>query len=224
MPLKITNLLLAIIAPIFFIVTACSSNEIKIDDDLIMEEFGEILTLCPSTLPGHKIVELNDQTNFCTINKVACFTECKTGDANACFGLARVFEDIEAGYNQTAPALYAHACKNGLVLGCTNRAAGIVNLEPDYPEKDRCGFDTFTYTCENEDAWGCMMLGFVTMYDDRQFYDPELAINSFEKTCALDSTGDPCNMLEPYKKELEEKLSQDQQWAKLPTKKQYDDQ
>lgn len=105
----------------------------------------------------------------CEDSPGACFRACiQAADGEACLRLAHTFQShdevVRPIYAQT---LFTLACASGEGSGCTNRGAGIRNR--DYPGdlfkqkpervQESCQYRSFRIACEQDDAWGCAMLG-----------------------------------------------------------------
>jgi TPR repeat protein len=89
----------------------------------------------------------------------ACEASCMTGNANACLELAYALEAGNDAQQRRATDFYAHACRAGVLNGCTNYAAtqrlGKSGLRRDLV----CTTRVFERTCSGDEAWGCGMLG-----------------------------------------------------------------
>ncbi len=103
---------------------------------------------------AHHEVAFTPREDECVAQADECAEACRRGDANACFGRARVHQ--ARGDAEAAETFFELACEHGSMLGCTNRAAGML-LESDPP--DECVARVLERTCDAAEPWGCGMLG-----------------------------------------------------------------
>ncbi|MCW8878574.1 MAG: hypothetical protein OQK04_06415 [Kangiellaceae bacterium] len=143
------------ISAYFVSLPVLSKENIRIFDQLRqLPDFKVKIQTCPANLIPNSVINYQDRIGECTGEKKACLKECLANNVNYCFGLANVFQS-EGINNDVVEFLYARACHAGLVSGCTNRAAGIMNT--DNSKSLECSANTFKLTCKKEDAWGCTM-------------------------------------------------------------------
>jgi hypothetical protein len=131
----------------------------------------------------------------CARSPGRCWTLCKDGrNPNACFSLARAFQDHLPGDRQNyAQTLFSVACATGFAAGCVNRAAGIRNgyysgdpmraLESS--AQNTCLFSSFNIGCDKGDAWGCAMLGQSHHYGEGTPRNLRLARANYRQSCKL---------------------------------------
>ena len=131
----------------------------------------------------------------CRADAKSCLDACtKDHDGEACFGLARAFQDRaderEARYAQI---LFAMTCATGKGAGCTNRAAGIRNGgqqgDPFHGRlaaaAERCQYRSFKIACDRRDAWGCTMLGQSHRYGEGTPTNLDQARHHYELSCEI---------------------------------------
>ena len=153
----------------------------------------------------------------CEDSPGACFRACVQGaDGEACFRLALTFQSHDEVVRPLhAETLFALACANGEGSGCTNRGAGIRN--GDYagdpfkrkPEavQESCQYRSFKIACEQDDAWGCAMLGQSYQYGEGTRGNAALARAAYEKSCRLAPDFEACEFARPRLKDLAESRS-----------------
>ncbi len=132
----------------------------------------------------------------------ACFARCRAGEANACYRLA--YELQQANLEESAyAALYQRSCILGEASGCTNRAAGMLNVRPKNPDVRQCAAQTFTRTCALEDAWGCTMRGSLLYAGIGVEKNAKLALEALDKGCEYsDETHEACKSAERLKEQI----------------------
>lgn len=148
----------------------------------------------------------------CVRSPGGCWTLCKDGrNANACFSLARAFQDYLPNDRQNyAQILFAVACATGYPAGCVNRAAGIRN--GDYANdpmgvletkaKRACLFRSFKIGCDRRDAWGCAMLGQSYRYGEGTPRNLKLARARYRDSCQIAPAFAACNFASGAMKDL----------------------
>ncbi len=77
----------------------------------------------------------------------------------ACYNLALGLESLN--YDHESDVVFQEACRLGVPSGCTNRAAAMLNKNPDNEKMTVCTAKSFAKACEWKDPWGC------TMYADQ---------------------------------------------------------
>ena len=99
------------------------------------------------------------QAAGCAGNPDKCLEKCHANDANACYALSLLLNEQREKEEADTRALYLRPCKLGIVSGCTNNAAGKLNIAPNDEKIAKCAADTFEKTCSRDDSWGCTMYG-----------------------------------------------------------------
>ncbi|MBP1857376.1 TPR repeat protein [Rhizobium herbae] len=143
----------------------------------------------------------------------ACYRTCmEEGSAAACLALGYT---LQAASPVVSPLwsqmLFAQACAAGSSGGCTNRAAGIRNgqfsgdpmLNAERDHLRGCFLRTFTLTCNEDDPWGCTMLGQSYQYGEGAPADRGAAKRFYEKSCAISDDFPACDFARNRLKELE---------------------
>ncbi len=130
----------------------------------------------------------------CKDDPARCSERCRTGEPSACYALAALTEKYADEKNDVPGALYRRSCKLGIVLGCTNVAAKIIERNPDDPTSQKCSADTFQKTCDQNDAWGCTMLGLAFTRGEGRPKDNTEALKALKKACEIsaDKSGPAC--------------------------------
>ena len=143
----------------------------------------------------------------------ACYRTCmEEGNAAACLALGYTLEAASPVISPLwSQMLFAQACAAGSSGGCTNRAAGIRNgqldgdpilkAEPD--ELRGCFLRTFALTCNEDDAWGCTMLGQAYQFGEGALPDVSAAKRFYEKSCAISENFSACDFARDRLEELE---------------------
>jgi hypothetical protein len=171
-------------------------------------KLSSLLGQCPADLFGRRPPRpqaLGRTDSFsvarCRVDAKSCLNACtKDHDGEACFGLARAFQDRddarEARYAET---LYAMACATGKAAGCTNRAAGIRNgdqvgdpFHGRFAAAERCQYRSFKIACDRHDAWGCTMLGQSHRYGEGTPVDLREARQAYELSCKIAPNFEAC--------------------------------
>jgi hypothetical protein len=137
---------------------------------------------CPADVMPRSEVTLRYPKGRCKPHLQSCLDDCASHDANACYALALAAQELKTD-NAIAEALFLRACRLGMVSGCTNRAAGMVVLEPDNPRSTPCAVRTYEMTCASDDAWGCTMYGYHLMAGKGVPQDLDQAARVLPKGC-----------------------------------------
>lgn len=167
-----------------------------VDDD---REIMRHYRVCPAEIfetvrhvPTPNILDL-DYSQVCADDPGLCLNQCINGrDASVCFDLALVLQENDAVVPpRYAQALFAQSCAGGLLVGCTNRGAGIRNgryegdpfEDTEAGEIDACLNATFDTMCGRGDAWGCYMIGQSYDYGEGRPLDNAEAKRYYEMAC-----------------------------------------
>ncbi|WOX04934.1 SEL1-like repeat protein [Microbulbifer pacificus] len=194
------------ILPIFIflfgnVVFANGSDKEILQNLSLNEEMGRLKDICPSELYSKTDFVFKDRISYCRERKGDCLSKCEGGDPNFCFGLGNVLQ--EGGILELYPELlYAKACKEGLVIACTNRAAGLMRFEAE--SKQNCYSSTFKLTCSKDDAWGCAMYGLV-LHEGKGFKKNDtLALEVLDSACKFDVESQACQYAQQLKSKIAE--------------------
>jgi TPR repeat protein len=143
----------------------------------------------------------------CDASLGECFRACVRGaDGEACFRLAQTFQSHDEVVRPTyAQTLFTLACASGEGAGCTNRGAGIRNGDhagdpfERKPERvqESCQYRSFKIACEQDDAWGCAMLGQSYEYGEGTRGNAALARTAYAKSCRLAPDFEACEFAKP---------------------------
>lgn len=100
-------------------------------------------------------------------------------------------------------ALFLRACKLGIVSGCTNRAAAMINLKADDEKAVKCAVDTFEKTCEQDDPWGCTMFAYALVAGQGgRPKDLDKALQVLSKSCKYGIGDDACQAANKLAEEI----------------------
>ena len=99
----------------------------------------------------------------CASNPRQCISQCKSGNAKACFDAAQIVEASSSPDDNLATyPLYMRACASGDGNACVNAGAAVKNTvwsagKPAAASTPQCQFQTFSTMCKAGHAWGCYM-------------------------------------------------------------------
>ncbi len=188
------------------------------------EKFNTYFTQCPAASFGKEksiittavkslMGEDDLDQNLCSLAPELCMSMCLDGDDNGCLSLAQALEgvgtDKQIGVMPGRKA-YALACATGSASGCTNRGGGLLNYPTEADplsqgedfKRHSCTFALFKLGCDQNDEWGCSMLGQAFGLGQGVAQDKALAKQSLQKACVLDAESEACN----YAKQLQGSL------------------
>ena len=138
-------------------------------------------------------------------NFAACLSRCSANDAGACYWLG--FELQQAhGQPQASELLYQRSCKLGVVSGCTNRAAGMLDDRPADLQVQACAAATFSKACSFDDPWGCTMYALQLSRGIGVAQNEELALKVLEKACKYGAEDPACSSGQQLGREIRKKL------------------
>ncbi len=143
------------------------------------------LETCPADVLPERIAAFENFADRCTGAPGACATQCAEADAAACYSLALAVQEVADG--PASEKLFLRACELGVVSGCTNRAAGMID------EDFECSLATFEFTCEQDDPWGCTMLGLFLATGRGVARDVERARAVLAKSCPHGEGDEACS-------------------------------
>ncbi len=168
-----------------------------------LKAFSSLDKSCPADIYKGPEQEYKNLISFCATDMKFCLNECLGGSSNHCFGLANNLhsDNIDKKY---AERLYAMACQQGLIMACTNWAAGVMLFNPDNEE---CYARSFELTCGKSDAWGCSMYGLVLARGIGFDKDHELALKVLKIGCKDGINDDACKYAKSVEKEIHDTMS-----------------
>ena len=130
--------------------------------------------------------------NDCKPGKLAsCLSRCSASDGGACYWLG--YELQTHGLPRASELLYQRSCKLGVVSGCTNRAAGMLDDSPKDSRVQACAAATFAKACSFDDPWGCTMYAFHLSRGIGVAQDRELALKMLGKSCKYGAEDPACS-------------------------------
>jgi TPR repeat protein len=164
---------------------------------------------CPFDIFPKSLDEKIYEFEACAKYADVCLDKCKNNDGAACYSLAVSIQDKKGPQQDISEGLFLRACKLGIISGCTNRAARILNDKPEGEKSLKCAADTFEKTCEKDDPWGCTMFGFVLYTGISRPKDNEKALQALSKSCKYGEEDEACSrakeLIEKIKKSKTEK-------------------
>lgn len=138
---------------------------------------------CPAVVMPEVEKKIEYKAVGCADNPDKCLEKCQADDANACYALSLLLNEQRGKEEADTQALYLRACKLGIVSGCTNNAAGKLNIAPKDEKIAKCAADTFEKTCAREDSWGCTMYGEAWALGLGRPENSDEALKYFQKAC-----------------------------------------
>jgi len=179
------------------LLSACAGSQAPSDEpDIISREILKYQTwvteseACPSELMPNLEIPLKENT--CESSHLdACLSRCTSGDGSSCYWLAYALQQSKA----PAPAsdvLYQRACNLGIISGCTNRAADLVNQGIDGSRVQTCAAQTFSKGCSLNDPWACTMYALHLGRGMGVPKDKAAALKALEKSCRYGEKDPAC--------------------------------
>lgn len=165
---------------------------------------AEATDVCPVDLMPQTEVAPQYLSEGCADDASVCFEKCRNDDANACYALALLIEDKKGYAQRPITSLYSRSCKLGIISGCTNRAALMINPDQKESGRNKCTAATFEKTCELNDPWGCTMFGGALANGDGVERDLDRALNVLSKSCILGDDDPACVAAKTLSKEIEQ--------------------
>jgi TPR repeat protein len=138
----------------------------------------------------------------CEADLGVCVKRCEIGESNGCYAAALRVQQLKAD-SHTSEALFLRGCRLGSRSACTNRAAGILHLEPERPGGEACAAKTFERTCKDEDPWGCAMLGLCLAKGVGITPDVRRSLEVLPKACRLSEEDQACISARKLLKQIE---------------------
>lgn len=158
--------------------------------------------VCPFNIIPESETKVEYLSEGCADDPQVCLDKCKENDGNACYSLALLVQEkkwLEMEYYDT---LFLRACKLGVVSGCTNRAASILNLKADDEKAVICAGNTFEKTCEKKDPWGCTMFARILYYGLGRPKDSEKALQVMAESCKYGEEDEACKAAQELTREI----------------------
>ena len=230
------------LAMAFLIALAGSSRAEELAEQQLQEAARQLDSLpfmadltkaCPADIMGQRMPwyrkltasRLSWSESRCTDSFPVCLNAClKSNNADACFNVARVFENFDdTRYDLSRRQGFALACALGDANGCTNRGANIRNayseedpfFEAYTGDTDSCLARSFEQACAKDSEWGCAMAGQALRLGEGVPVDLETARQRLEKACLLsnenrdaDTERAPCRFAREQMKLIESRLQQ----------------
>jgi len=193
--------------------TACSADAEDRDDDIPVAHqvvqnanLSKLKDICPSELLARvKKPQLEFTENCAEVDKL-CLKQCLKGKGYACFDLAHVYVTTDKNY-EASQLLFKRACQLGVASGCTNAAAGLLNIEGS--KDGTCLLDSFKGACELEDPWGCTMSAI--MLSDKRYIDIvdrnfDAALNDLKGSCTYGLDDPACSNARELERMIKEAI------------------
>lgn len=163
--------------------------------------------VCPADIMPDVEKKIEYKAEGCADNPNKCLEKCRADDANACYALSLLLDEQRGKEEADSQALYLRACKLGIVSGCTNNAAGKLNIDSKDEKIAKCAADTFEKTCAREDSWGCAMYGESWALGLGRPENVEEALKYFQKACAKFGNDSPACQSARKSEEILKELS-----------------
>lgn len=148
---------------------------------------------CPThVFPSRKTLSYQAR-NDCKPGRFSqCLSKCISGEAAACYWLG---QELQVGKADQAAAetLYQRSCKLGVVSGCTNRAAGMLQEQPASKQAQACATSTFAKACEADDPWACTMYAMQLTLGQGVKQNKEKALSILKKSCKYGPEDEACS-------------------------------
>jgi TPR repeat protein len=157
---------------------------------------------CPADVVPATEAETTYLSEVCAEDLGSCLDRCQEDEANGCYAAALRLQELDFD-EEYSEALFLRACRLGSRTGCTNRAAGMMNEDPEREDVLRCATRTFQLTCASDDAWGCTMFGSSLMRGAGIARDLELARKVLPKACLHGPEDPACVNARQLLKDLE---------------------
>jgi TPR repeat protein len=139
---------------------------------------------CPSAIVPAKAVDSQFRQGKCSDDPLKCLEECRAdNNGPSCYALANLMDNTTGVSDTYSAWLYYKACGTGIVSGCTNHAAGMLELNPDDEQVKKCSTETFEKTCALEDPWGCTAYSFALTEGIGHEVDLDAALAVADKAC-----------------------------------------
>ena len=136
----------------------------------------------------------------CARNPESCLNHCDAGEGDSCYSLARLIQDNDTVQNDVADILYRHACRLGIVSGCTNSASNLFERHDDAAAVT-CAARTFEVGCAREDPWACTMNGLALAEGIGRAKNVPEALRSLDRACevSIQKNGEACTKAKELK-------------------------
>lgn len=155
-------------------------------------EWAADLQICPSKVMGRRKATDHLVANECKSGDLSgCLSKCTAGKPGACYWLAYELQQRSLP-PRTYEVLYQRACKLGVMSGCTNRAAGILQEAGTSEEARSCAATTFEKVCAFDDPWACTMNALHLSRGIGVPQDIKRALKSLEKSCKYGPEDEAC--------------------------------
>lgn len=129
-----------------------------------------------------------------------CLSKCEAGDGASCYWLAQQLQENGAP-SESYDALFQRSCKLGVVSGCTNHAAALLNTKDDAPTQ-KCTARTFQRGCDYDDPWACTMYALQLSRGEGVAKDEALALKVLEKSCKYGDSDPACGFAKGLRQEI----------------------
>lgn len=165
--------------------------------------------LCPADVMPIRAPGVHAGNDACkTPPYETCLAKCEAGDGGSCYTLALEMQKNSAP-SEIYESLFQRSCKLGVVSGCTNHAAGLLNAKDDAPA-EKCAARTFERGCKYDDPWACTMYAFNLSRGLGVAQDLAAALKTLEKSCKYGDSDPACAYAKGLRQEILEALSRKQ--------------
>jgi len=157
--------------------------------------------LCPIDVMPVRAAIVNAGNDHCQAPYDTCLSKCEAGDGGSCYWLAQQLQQNGAP-SETCGALFQRSCKLGVVSGCTNQAAGLLNTKGDDVPTQKCAVRTFERGCQYDDPWACTMYAFQLSRGVGVAQDEVLALKVLEKSCKYGDSDPACGYAKGLRQDI----------------------
>lgn len=172
------------------------------DEVLARQDWLALSSRCPaSVMPRKQSLEYLEGKDCRPGQLKSCLSRCASNDAGACYWLAEALQESHVD-RQASEALFQRACQLGIVSGCTNRAAGMVEQRRDDLEVQACAARTYDRACEADDPWACTMQAMHLSRGLGVTQNRQQALKVLEKSCKYGAEDQACYYGQRLKVEL----------------------
>lgn len=155
-------------------------------------EWAADAQLCPTKIMARTEAKDHLAANHCKLGNLrSCLARCSAGTPSACYWLAYALQQQNASSESYEP-LYQRACKLGIMSGCTNRAADMMQTARENETAKSCAAATFEAVCAFDDPWACTMSAFHLSRGIGTKQDSKRALKALKKSCKYGPDDEAC--------------------------------
>lgn len=171
---------------------------------LSQQDWTNAAKACPVEVMGDKPSTVTMLRSACRSPQMpTCLKSCEAGHGESCYWLGQALEETKST-PKAVQVLYHRSCQLGIVSGCTNRAAQMLDDVQQQPEISECSVKTFAKGCTLEDPWACTMYGLQLTQGMGVVKNNALALQALKKSCKLGTADPACQYGMALKKRIED--------------------